>query len=231
MKFLRFTVFTLIELLIVISIIAILMSLLLPSLNTARGVAKRSFCAGNMRQLSVVLVSYAGDYDGLLPPLTGVAATSYLPYWPKRLLDEGYFSLDSQARLLSCPAMPRAPASFQTAPHTGLNSDLMDYSKAVSVGTSFRIERATQPSTLILGADARQCDTTTGINPNFDGFFRIYSSLQTSGAWGYPDPRHNGFVNVLWLDCHNTAIMAPKVNPYLAAPFNSVDSWSTWKYR
>lgn len=53
--------FTLIELLVVVAIIAVLISILLPSLNAARRVARRSVCASNLRQLGIGMHNYAQD--------------------------------------------------------------------------------------------------------------------------------------------------------------------------
>src|SRR5438093_363400 len=59
--------FTLIELLVVIAIIAILAALLLPALSQARESARAAACASNLRQLSVAVHLYAGDFEERLP--------------------------------------------------------------------------------------------------------------------------------------------------------------------
>jgi len=59
--------FTLIELLVVISIIALLIALLLPSLQSARDVARQTLCLSNMKQLGLTNAIYQSDYDGKFP--------------------------------------------------------------------------------------------------------------------------------------------------------------------
>jgi len=59
--------FTLIELLVVVAIIALLVSLLLPSLNSAREQARRVKCAGNVRQFLTAMKIYSDHYDGYYP--------------------------------------------------------------------------------------------------------------------------------------------------------------------
>ena len=60
--------FTLIELLVVIAIIALLVSLLMPSLKSAKELARRAVCLTNQRYIVQGLALYADDNDEQLPP-------------------------------------------------------------------------------------------------------------------------------------------------------------------
>lgn len=58
--------FTLIELLVVIAIISLLVSILLPSLQSAKEMARSVVCMSNLKNISLGSVQYAEDYDGVM---------------------------------------------------------------------------------------------------------------------------------------------------------------------
>lgn len=62
--------FTLIELLVVVAIIALLISILLPSLNSAKRQARTTKCLTNLRSLGLGFITYAQDYRDCLPGST-----------------------------------------------------------------------------------------------------------------------------------------------------------------
>lgn len=60
--------FTLIELLVVIAIIALLVSILVPSLQTAREMARRTICGTHMKNMGMGIQMYVADNETVTPP-------------------------------------------------------------------------------------------------------------------------------------------------------------------
>jgi prepilin-type N-terminal cleavage/methylation domain-containing protein/prepilin-type processing-associated H-X9-DG protein len=117
--------FTLIEMLVVIAIMALLMSLLVPGLSSARGVAARMGCASNMKQIGTAFMAYTAEHEGRFP--SSVASGSGSSYkvigWDDQLAPyDGRGELSDEvkeipflnpnnytgenARLYKCPASP-----------------------------------------------------------------------------------------------------------------------------
>ena len=93
--------FTLIELLIVIAIIAILAAMLLPALGKARNTAKRTACLSNLRQLSLLIANYQGDFNDYFVPVKHSAAVSSV--WCYNLANL-YSVKNISITLLRCPS-------------------------------------------------------------------------------------------------------------------------------
>jgi prepilin-type N-terminal cleavage/methylation domain-containing protein len=128
--------FTLIELLVVIAIIAILAALLLPALGRAKGSARRTACASNLRQVDLATRLYATDHSGHFPPRG-------LPdRWPAQL--QPFYS---GLKLLRCPADLQAASDPSTnlppdlAPRSYLLNGFQDYYAAQGFPPKARCRR------------------------------------------------------------------------------------------
>ncbi len=73
--------FTLVELLVVIAIMAALVALLMPALSSAKEQARSIVCKSNLRQTSLGLMQYCGDFNEYIPTVYGWWRTDVPATW------------------------------------------------------------------------------------------------------------------------------------------------------
>ena len=97
--------FTLIELLVVIAIIALLVSILIPSLQSARELARNAKCKSNLRNVGIGLQMYFNDFVDWMPPYTVAPDPNSIWYWA----DCWVQYIDSSAKRCPTPTLGGGP--------------------------------------------------------------------------------------------------------------------------
>jgi prepilin-type N-terminal cleavage/methylation domain-containing protein/prepilin-type processing-associated H-X9-DG protein len=178
--------FTLIELLVVIAIIAILAAILFPVFARAKEAAKSSSCLSNLRQLGMSVRLYMGDSDDLVPP-AAYANNDQIWWCPSSSLAKTDES-----------GTPTSHYGYNSFYLSGLNIDFSNFAAPQPISDS----TIGSPSETILLTDSRT--SVEGSWCGDDGKHLLPPSQAAADCWGKPDPRHNGGLNILWIDGHAT---------------------------
>ena len=208
--------FTLIELLVVIAIIALLVSILIPSLQKARDMARTVVCLSQERAQGASLTLYAQDSNGWIPPAGGYEKhTDGTEEWPitwtylaRAKVMAPFDAYRDERHVVNCPMNRRNqwggfPTSYAIN-HYMSGWDTPDGLKQQYVGIfcpaqsgspiyCYNLQKTKRPMDMYLAGDC-------------SAYYMSYSDPTTS----YVAFRHNSnkAMNMLFHDGHAKTIMA-----------------------
>ena len=217
--------FTLIELLVVIGIVAVLASMVFPFAKSSIQKSQAQKCAGNLKQLAAMALSYANDY-GYYPPMQDPDSASY----------PVFYSLVSSNACATCPSAIHTGKNTNNPPAQLIQQNAYAGNPKIMIGSATYKKVSpmliSRPSQVVLLADGAQFK-----NGQFWAAWHYIVGPSGSAQWQIPadssgaetplksgntpidvtaDPvntgeaainlRHNGRANIVFCDGHVESI-------------------------
>ena len=210
--------FTLIELLVVIAIIALLASILLPSLNRAKMLARRVNCASNIRQLGLAFGMYANSWKAWFPQIRDQGHVPLKGIWADKLYNDSL----NNVKVFHCPSVsdriftPNATGGGRKMAY-GMEWALGGVLSLGSLFPRHKLSSVGEPTRTVL----------VGENASFHHGYGVHNIGWPDAPfndWGWlDDSRHAGKSNILFVDGH--------VFPYIAEDALDPEGELVWLQR
>lgn len=202
------TAFTLIELLVVIAIIALLVSILLPSLQNAKELARRVSCQSQMRAISTAVSLYSAENDGYLFTTSNTSGVPQEVNWmyairPYFGITEPISSSATGEEYLHCPSH-EIPATWNPwqwfYSSFAANAEPNAFNRCYNYGGNY-YENRNNISNIVNPAEVMMYVETGGDMMPIAHTLILYS-IQYYGVDGIIADRHGGGLNEIFFDGH-----------------------------
>ncbi len=217
--------FTLVELLVVTTILGVLMGLLMPAVQSARAVARRTHCGSNMRQVGLGVLMFADTHNGKWPETThSVEPDSETGDFTKAWIYTVAPYLESVDAIRICPDDPLAADRLKAklTSYT-LNGWLSNEAKPAFD----RMRKITEPSKSILAfelSEIKGLDVYADHVHSFNWFGKtakakgtVFTGVSNEVSVG----RHAGFAHYLYADGRVDLVNASDIASWCSAPFSA----------
>jgi prepilin-type N-terminal cleavage/methylation domain-containing protein/prepilin-type processing-associated H-X9-DG protein len=234
--------FTLVELLVVISIIALLLAMLLPSLNKARELGRRTVCANHFKTIGIGDQMYANDSDDWhVPAMNGLSPNDWLwfknPLFAKIVGLKGRYNTEGAQgygdKAFTLPKEYKCPTDKRTVANGGLHVEAgfvqgVSYAmnemsiKPCSGGWYYysgkrrahalKILQVVRPSNKIFFMDGIWFVTCMA-GADYTRVWDKHGDKMGGWEWDSPAYRHNEGANVLFYDGHTKYMSKKQVYP------------------
>ena len=212
--------FTLVELLVVIAVIGVLIALLLPAVHAARGAARRTECASNLRQLGLATIQYCDAHHGDFPKSRHDSSIAAKDAWVSTL--KPFY--ESVGGVLVCPDDLQRDERLKADLAGYLFNGYLAYEDPLRPGSVLNYRNLQATSRTVMLFEAADELKLSSLNDHthspawFDAWYFDRDVVMKTIASEVAIDRHAGGSNFLYADGHVSFVSKEQIGEWVDGP-------------